>query len=650
MPRQKYAGALLFGALLCALAVPSLLLGGAARAQPGPNPAGVFGGFLGIMGQMSRQAQQQQQQQQLLQQQQQQYQQQQQQSQQQQLQQQQADIARQRAAAEAQERARQQRQAEAEAQARQKQIDAKAAADAKAKVEVREKQNRAAATKLRADPAFQAILGRDPRDVTVLVVGQDTANVVRGLKGEPVFQQGATVCLPFGSILANAGSVEARFLAHVTQRIEQKGGLSGSSVVYTACDPNHLADYDLILFSPGQMNDATVEILSPLLDLIRKRQFVPFATYTIADYQDEEAAQLAAAQAEAARRAAEKQAALASFQTRDDNIMSAMHITAPAPVVCVMRSPDAEGLRYLLKRTDSPFAAAITPTSAVREVPSADAMFIALKRQDCLAAVAPAGVLKAVIAGLVRDGVKAEIDGGEIAADRLAGWKKLAADEATAAQEKQAAAVAAQRRKEAEQATEEQQKQTLEEQRRKNEEASRREQLARMRSLVASRVNAVVEEFGRDLRRHMASVADEVSGTQQRAKLGQVLSYAQEAALRARYAEQRMNLPPWSDQFEDAVKKEWEFGDIRTSVEDYGRVQWKARAIEAIAVRVEFPMTNRRIGEKQVTCFDFMWINDDEFQFRRQVTATECDQYESGFTRWTQENEFVSQWNLPPVQ
>jgi hypothetical protein len=394
------------------------------------------------------------------------------------------------------------------------------------------------------------------------------------------------------------------------------------------------------------LTSGTAEILAPLVDLIRKRQTVLFATYTFAEFQSEAAAKLAAARAEEARKSAARQALLASFQTRDPSIISAFHIASPAPVVCILSSPDADGLRYLLKRRASPFAAVITPTSVVRDFPTADAIFIALKRRDCVAAVAPAGTLKEVMAGLVRDGIETEVDDGEIGADLLAGWKNLLAHDLATEQEQQAKDLADQRRKQTEQAEEGEQKRVLGEKRRANDEASRREELDHMRTLVASKATAVVEDFGQRLRRHMESVEAEMKATQQRAKLKQVLSSQQDAALRAKNAVDRMEFQPWAAQFETLIKQGWEFGDVRTSLEDYGRAQWRSRTIEAIAVRVEFPMVNREVGEKRVDCYDFVWINDEEFQFVRQPTVIKCDGYEPGFAEWAQGNGFVSQWKL----
>lgn len=626
-------------AVSCLIGSSFMLTESPAHAQAGPDPNAMIGGIFGLMNQMARQAQQQQLQQQEQQRQQQQRLLYQQQLQAQQLQQQRAEADRQKAASEAQER-----------QAERQQAEARAAAAVKARAEAHERQIREAANRLRADPALSLVLGSDGRDITALVVGHDTPNVVRNLKGDPEFQKGASACLPFGGVGGDPDTLDPQFLRHVQEKIEQKGGLAESSLLLTTCDPADLGNYDLVIFSRAQVSAATVEALSPLVEMIRKRRWVPFATYTVAEFRAEEAAKRAAAHLEEARKAAERQAALTSFEARDASIISAIHVVSPAPVACLLSSPDVEGLHYLLKRKDSPFATVITSDSVIRDLPSADALFIGLKRQDCAAAVAPAGALKEVMAGLVRDGTAMEVDAGEIGADRLAGWKVLLAQDLAAAQEQQAKDLAERRRKDAEQTAEADNKRILEEQRRANDEAARQGELDRMRKLVASKANAVLGGFDRVLRKHMQSVEAELEETKQRAKAGTVLTDAQYAALRAKYDKDRIEFEPWAQQFEILVKQGWEFGDEQATLEDYGRAQWRSRTLESVAIRVEFPMINREIGEKRVDCYDFFWINDEEFQFMRQIGSVRCDEYDARFAEWSQANGFISQWKLLATQ
>jgi hypothetical protein len=541
---------------------------------------------------------------------------------------------------------RQHQQADAAEKARQEQAAVKAAkaqADAAA---ADEKQRLATANKLRTDPVFSTILGPDGRDITVLVVGGETASVVRNLKGEPVFQKGAIACMPFGWASADADTPNSRFLVDVRKQFEQKFGLINSSLLLTTCDPASLGNYPLIVFTGAQIANGAGEILGPLADSLRRRQFVLLHTYAIADFVAAEAARAEAAQAKAMREEAERNAALASFAERDASVVSLIHVEAPASVVCVASSPDPDGVRYLLKRAGSPFAGTVTPASVTREYPSSDAIFIAIKRKECTAAAAPAGMLKDVMAGLIRDGFKVEVDKGLISAEALAAWKTLSAQELAQAQDEQKRALEADRLRQEQRKIREAEQRKLDDQRRHNDEYARREELDRMQKQVASKATAVMEDFTRKVQKHFASLASELNDTRQRAKGGHVLTRQEQAELQSRYANDRISLESWPSEVETMLKEGWEFNDPKTALEDYGRAQWKERTIEAITVRMEFPIVNRVIGERKLLCKDITWINDEEFQFTRQMQVVSCDDYQREFAIWSQANGFVSQWKL----
>jgi hypothetical protein len=65
----------------------------------------------------------------------------------------------------------------------------------------------------------------------------------------------------------------------------------------------------------------------------------------------------------------------------------------------------------------------------MREVESPDAIFIAIKRSNCAAAIAPSGPLREVVAALERDKVDVAVHSGTISALRLSQWKDLQTDE-----------------------------------------------------------------------------------------------------------------------------------------------------------------------------------------------------------------------------
>jgi hypothetical protein len=289
---------------------------------------------------------------------------------------------------------------------------------------------------------------------------------------------------------------------------------------------------------------------------------------------------------------------------------------------------DPEGVRYMLKRSDSPFASLVNATGAILVVPTPDAIFIALKKHSCVAAIAPAGALKDVVAALTRDSIMVEIDGGGLEPDRLENWKVLAEQDLLTDQQEQAKSLEERRRQDAKQKTDNEEQQKLEAERQKNDEATRQVRIREMRKLVASKANAVVDAVSDQLRSYMTTVQGEITTKQPASR--QSLSVFQ----------------PWADQFTTQIKQGWEFQAISATIEDYGRAQWKQRTIEAISVRVEFPMLNRVVGEKKTACVDFVWINDEEFGFRRNPITISCDKYAPAFAAWSEENGFTSQWTL----
>jgi hypothetical protein len=415
----------------------------------------------------------------------------------------------------------------------------------------------------------------------------------------------------------------------VTKAVQQNGGIQAEEqlLLATVCDPADLAQFDLLVFSGAQVSSGLPEILTPVVDALRQRQFVAFGTFTVAKFLAEEENRAAAGKAALARQQAEREQAIANFQTRDSAVISAIRLEAPATVVCLVVA-DPEGTRYLLGRADQPFDGLIGPGTAFRNLRSVNDLFIALKKRDCTAAVAAAGQLRDVLGALVRDGGTVEVQAGTLPQDRLDNWKLLSEQELVVKQDQQTRDLAERRRQDAIQKAETDQKQALENERRKQDEAARQEETAKMRKQVSSKANAVVDGFTTSLSGHMTAIYDAIAS--RKAAKSDTVSAFQD----------------WSDWYEAQVKEQWEFSPLRASVEDYGRAQWRGRTIEAIAVRVQFPIMNRLIGEKKTACFQFIWINDEEFDFRRNQKSVLCQAYEPAFDKWSQENAFVSQWKL----
>ncbi len=157
----------------------------------------------------------------------------------------------------------------------------------------------------------------------------------------------------------------------------------------------------------------------PLLDALRKRQFVLLQTYSVTGFLAAEDAKEAAKHTEELHQKAESKAALNDFTTRNASVVSAIHLNAPTNVVCIAKSPNPDGVRYFLRRTNLPFGEIVTANSITRDYASADEIFVALKRKQCTAAIAPAELLKQVIASLVRNSQAAEVGKRVITANQL---------------------------------------------------------------------------------------------------------------------------------------------------------------------------------------------------------------------------------------
>ena len=285
-----------------------------------------------------------------------------------------------------------------------------------------------------------------------------------------------------------------------------------------------------------------------------------------------------------------------------------------------------------------------------------DDMFIAAKAERCGFIFGDGAFLRIFIQALERDAYRTQLLPVILPRDRvdallatMRAEREAAAAQLSSEQESDARRVAEAQRRRTEQEAEAAQRRRLEDIRQQNDEAARRLELERVRRIVASRGRTVVEAFDQRVRRHIESVVAEVAEVKRRTLLGQVLSEQEDRAHRVQYAAARMEdaFQAWSRWVLDSAKEEWAFGDIRATLEDYGQARWRSRQIEAIAVRVEFPMLNRLIGERRTACTIFVWINDEEFSFMRQPASFECTGFDGSFRSWVQANGFITQWKLP---
>jgi len=295
-----------------------------------------------------------------------------------------------------------------------------------------------------------------------------------------------------------------------------------------------------------------------------------------------------------------------------------------------------------------------------------DDVFITAKRSGCQYVVGDISLLRAMMLGFQRDAVKFSVSSvllpstsiseivERVTEKRRTAALKRDAELAESARRREEERNEAQRRYEAEQRrlqalkTRTEEEKRLAEIKRRNDEEARRKEVERNRRLVASRAQTVVDSLETRLRRHMASVDSEVKDLARRASLGDVPSDVDLRRQRALVEDERVSklFPDWAAWFSDRVKEEWEFGPTRASIEDYGQAKWKERIIDAIAVRVEFPMLNRAIGDRRTFCVVFLWINDEEFSFYREPRSYDCESHSSKFAVWTAQNEFNSYWRV----
>jgi hypothetical protein len=291
------------------------------------------------------------------------------------------------------------------------------------------------------------------------------------------------------------------------------------------------------------------------------------------------------------------------------------------------------------------------------QIRSPDDAFLAFNEARCGFMFGDGALLKTFLEALERDGYQAQIAPVVLPRDRadallasLQAERKAAADQVVKEREAEARRIAELQQQRSQQETAEEQQRKLDKVRQQNDEAARREELERIRSLVASRGQTIVDGFQQRIRNHVASVVQEVAETKRRARLGLVLTEQEQKSQQAQYAAARMEdtFPQWSVALSTRVREEWEFGDIRATLEDYGQAHWRSRQIEAVAVRVEFPMSNKLIGERRTGCLVFVWVNDEEFMSMRQAASFACEEYEQRFSGWAKANAFASQWKLSP--
>ena len=175
----------------------------------------------------------------------------------------------------------------------------------------------------------------------------------------------------------------------------------------------------------------------------------------------------------------------------------------------------------------------------------------------------------------------------------------------------------------------------------------KQEELKRLRKLVASRGQSIVDDWNRKLRSQIASISKEIQDIKDPVAQKKLAEQDPVIATAQRKKERLDEIWATFNSWQIATAKQgWEFGDTKSSLEDYGLARWRSRMIETVAIKVEFALINRVIGERTTACWNFVWINDEEFNFQRQPLAVPCSKYATEFKDLSIANQFKSQWKM----
>jgi peptidoglycan hydrolase-like protein with peptidoglycan-binding domain len=175
----------------------------------------------------------------------------------------------------------------------------------------------------------------------------------------------------------------------------------------------------------------------------------------------------------------------------------------------------------------------------------------------------------------------------------------------------------------------------------------KQEELKRLRKLVESRGQSIVDDWNKKLRAQVASISKEIQDIKDPVAQKKLAEQDPVIATAQRKKERLDgNWVPFTNWQIAMAKEGWEFGDTKSTLEDYGLARWRSRMIETVAIKVEFAVINRVIGERRTACWNFIWINDEEFNFQRQPLAVQCGKYASEFKDWSIANQFKSQWKM----
>ena len=496
------------------------------------------------------------------------------------------------------------------------------------------------------------MLGGDARDIVFFFNETDSApNGVRGLSGGITFSNNTIRLCILGE-----SKVPDDFIDWVKiDWVQQKYTIENFNLKLDRCkfdmakssEPK-IAAYDLFWVERRLLtNNVNVETPT-LVDLAQMIAEKSLAYFSTSEWQPFEVYQ------EARRAEAEKNLKLLRDGKLDGYGLALL--TSELDIVCGSDAEDKEVLNEVASRGLQSFTEPNIRNKrrlTLRQG-TAEAIFVQAKRRQCGFIVGDAAYLRPIVNALERDGQKVTISPLWLKQDKVDEILKAVVTKSKDAElqakrreqeERERDAEATRKQEEERQRVEQQEK--LSAAKKANDDKEQQEELKRMRKLVQSRGQALVDGFNVSARKHLSSVSIELAELKdaavQRRMTDEQRAAKAEARRKERMGDAWSPFPAW---VADRAKEEWEFGDTTATLQDYGLAKWRSRSIEAISIKVEVPMTNRHVGERQAACWNFVWINDDEFNFIRNALAVPCDKYPAAFKKWSAENLFKSQWKL----
>lgn len=496
------------------------------------------------------------------------------------------------------------------------------------------------------------MLEGDARDIVFFFNETDSApNGVRGLSGDITFSNNTIRLCILGESKAPDDFIDWVKIDWVQQKYTiENFNLKLDRCKFDSVKPSEpkVAAYDLFAVERRLLtNNVNVETpaLVDLAQLITKKSLAYFAT---SEWQPFEVYQ------EARRAEAEK-----NLKLLRDGKLEGYGLALLVPELDVACGSDAEDKEVLNEVASRGLQSFTEPNIRNKRrltlrQGTAEVIFVQAKRRQCGFIVGDAAYLRPIVNALDRDGQKVTIAPLWLKQDKVDEILKVVATKSKDAEVQVKSREQEQRERDAEATRkQEEERQRVEQQeklaaaKKANDDKEKQEELKRMRKLVESRGQALVDNFNTSARKHLASVAQELAelkdSAAQRRLTDEQRAAKAEARRKERLADAWSPFPAW---VADRAKEEWEFGDTKATLEDYGLAKWRSRSIEATSIKVEVPMTNRHIGERQTACWNFVWINDDEFNFIRNALAVPCDKYPAAFKQWSAENLFKSQWKL----